>query len=258
MSILTFSSPKLDKGVKFGFLSAVLYLMPADFARLTKRGEDVKPGQRAFTLCPMASEGCKASCLVTAGRASMAKEFDEQGLPVNTIMQARQRRTREFLSDREGFVERLLPEIRLLIKRATREGKRAALRLNGTSDILWSQNAVVAAHIRPMVERGELTLYDYTKVAANLYRAPAWYDLTLSRSEANASAVSEALENNHKVAVVFAGKLPATYLGHRVVDGDEHDLTFLHKGPIILGLKAKGRAKKDETGFVVRNHSVQA
>ena len=245
MSILTFSSPKLDKGEKYGWLSAVLYLMPADFSGLAN-------------LCPMASEGCKASCLVTAGRASMAREFDARGLPVNTIMAARQRRTVEYLADREGFVRRFYPEVLTLINRAKRHGKRAALRLNGTSDIAWWRNAAVVELLKPLVDGGKLVMYDYTKVAANLKRAPSWYDLTLSRSERNAADVAAALENNCKVAVVFAGKLPATYLGHRVVDGDAHDLTFLHNGPIILGLKAKGRAKKDETGFVVRNYSVQA
>lgn len=243
MSILTFSSPKLDKGEKFGWLSAVLYLMPADFSGLAN-------------LCPMASEGCKASCLVTAGRASMAREFDARGLPVNSIMAARQRRTAEYLADREGFVERFYPEVLSLVKRAKRHGKRAALRLNGTSDIAWWRNRAVVELLQPLVESGQLTMYDYTKVAANLKRAPAWYDLTLSRSERNAEAVSEALANNHKVAVVFAGKLPATYLGHPVIDGDQHDLTFLHSGPCILGLKAKGRAKKDQTGFTVRNYEV--
>ena len=254
MSILTFSSPKLDKGVKYGWLSAVLYLMPAEFARLTSAGLPAGPGDRVANLCPMASEGCKASCLVTAGRASMAREFDAQGLPVNSIMAARQRRTAEYLADREGFIRRIYPEVLLLIKRAQRHGKRAALRLNGTSDVAWWRNAAVVELIKPLVEQGLLVMYDYTKVAANLSRVPAWYDLTLSRSERNAQDVQTALENNHKVAVVFAGKLPATYLGHPVVDGDAHDLTFLHRGPIILGLKAKGRAKKDDTGFVVRNY----
>ena len=55
--------------------------------------------------------------------------------------------------------------------------------------------------------------------------------------------------------------LPAFWHGRRVISGDESDLRFLD-GPrgapntregIVIGLYAKGRAKKDCTGFVVRD-----
>jgi hypothetical protein len=45
--------------------------------------------------------------------------------------------------------------------------------------------------------------------------------------------------------------LPSTYLGAPVIDGDKADDLMLDSGAVILGLKAKGRAKKDITGFVV-------
>ena len=53
------------------------------------------------------------------------------------------------------------------------------------------------------------------------------------------------------VAVVFES-VPETYIGKTVVDGDDTDLRFLDPKGVVIGLKAKGRARKDTSGFVVR------
>jgi hypothetical protein len=54
------------------------------------------------------------------------------------------------------------------------------------------------------------------------------------------------------VAVVFEKELPKVSLFREVIDGDIHDLRFLDKQGVIVGLKAKGKAFNDSTGFVVR------
>jgi hypothetical protein len=51
--------------------------------------------------------------------------------------------------------------------------------------------------------------------------------------------------------MVFRKSLPSVYYGHEVIDGDETDLRFLDGSGKIVGLKEKGLAKKDETGFVL-------
>jgi hypothetical protein len=53
------------------------------------------------------------------------------------------------------------------------------------------------------------------------------------------------------VAAVFSGDLPNKYKGAKVVDGDKSDLVMLYNKGVILGLKAKGKAKKDTSGFVI-------
>jgi hypothetical protein len=53
------------------------------------------------------------------------------------------------------------------------------------------------------------------------------------------------------VAAVFS-ELPETYLGKPVINGDESDLRFLDAQGVIVGLVAKGKAKKDKSGFVVQ------
>ncbi len=68
------------------------------------------------------------------------------------------------------------------------------------------------------------------------------------------------LQQGFNVTVVFAVKkgepLPKTWNGYRVIDGDIHDLRFLDPEGVVVGLRAKGRAKKTTpvtNGFVVPN-----
>ena len=53
------------------------------------------------------------------------------------------------------------------------------------------------------------------------------------------------------VAVVFRSVLPKTWKGFEVIDGDKTDTRFLDKSGVVVGLTAKGKGKKDKTGFVV-------
>ena len=39
----------------------------------------------------------------------------------------------------------------------------------------------------------------------------------------------------------------------KVIDGDEHDMRFLDEPNVVVGLKAKGKAIKDYSGFVIDN-----
>jgi hypothetical protein len=74
--------------------------------------------------------------------------------------------------------------------------------------------------------------------------------LTFSRSESNDKIAKLVLEMGGNVAVVFRNQLPQTWNGFEVVNGDETDLRFLDKKGVVVGLIEKGRAKKDQTGFV--------
>ena len=72
------------------------------------------------------------------------------------------------------------------------------------------------------------------------------------------------LNEGGNVAVVFRGKLPESYLGFPVVNGDDTDLRFLDPKGVIVGLvekyayqfdKGTGKNKlvTDNSGFVVEN-----
>jgi hypothetical protein len=53
------------------------------------------------------------------------------------------------------------------------------------------------------------------------------------------------------ISAVFRNELPQTYKGYKVIDADKTDLRFTDDNNVIAGLKAKGQAKKDYSGFVL-------
>jgi hypothetical protein len=58
------------------------------------------------------------------------------------------------------------------------------------------------------------------------------------------------LAGGMNVAVVF-DTLPAKWAGVKVIDGTETDLRFLDEPGVVVGLVAKGKAKKDNSGFTI-------
>ena len=96
----------------------------------------------------------------------------------------------------------------------------------------------------------DVQFYDYTKIS-NRRRLPANYDLTFSLADGNCADAIVALASGLNVAAVFRKVLPASHLGRPVVDGDKSDLRFLDERGVIVGLTAKGKAKKDTSGFVI-------
>jgi len=238
MKLLSTGNPKLMKGEKKGYLSFVLHLAPSDLS--------------GYNTCPMASNGCRAACLNTAGRGGVIKK----GETTNKIQTARIRKTRMFFETRAVFMSHLVADIKLGIKQAEKAGMIPAFRLNGTSDIPWEYVPVRVSNVKEnYIATNVMSLfptvqfYDYTK-RLNRRNLPANYHLTVSRSETNEANVF-ALPYN--VAVVFNSKtLPAEYNGRPVVNGDDTDLRFLDPTGVVVGLTAKGKAKKDPTGFTVR------
>ena len=237
MKLLGTANAKTVKGEKKGYLTYIMYLAPSDAS--------------GYNTCPMASKGCRAACLFTAGRGRMSN-----------VMQARIRKTVRFFEEREEFLADLVSDVEKAIKQADRKGMIPVFRLNGTSDIRWENYPVVrdgAEYPNIMTAFPDLTFYDYTKLP-NRRNIPDNYHLTFSRSESNDHLIPTAFENGMNVAVVFnvkkKGDLPkyipdGIYDPIPVVDGDDTDLRFLDPRGCIVGLRAKGDAKKDNSGFVV-------
>lgn len=214
---------KTVKGQKKGYLTGVLYLAPSTLS--------------GYQVCPFAKvAGCEKSCLNTAGRGAM-----------NSVQKARIAKTKYFMEDQEAFMEQLIKEIRALIKKAEKMGLIPVVRLNGTSDILWEKVMVwdmgVGGYVNLMQMFPDLQFYDYTKhIKRNV---PKNYHITFSYSPMYGK------KSEHNMAVVFKGKIPVKFMGRKVVNGDENDLRFLDQRNVIVALKAKGKAKKDTSGFVV-------
>lgn len=232
MSLLTVGNPKLAKGEKKGYLSSVLHFAPADLS-----GKEV---------CPKRTAGCTAACLNTAGRGGIFKK----GESTNVIQQARIRKTKYFFENRRDFLNELTVEIVKTIAKAEKLGLTPVFRLNGTSDLAWEKYEVCAGkNIFEMFP--EVQFYDYTKINNRKVKHIPNYHLTFSKADGNDMDVRIAMSNGMNVAVVFKKELPDTYLGRKVINGDETDLRFLDEKNVIVGLKAKGKAKKDTSGFVV-------
>jgi hypothetical protein len=80
------------------------------------------------------------------------------------------------------------------------------------------------------------------------------YQLTFSAADGNDIDVIKAIAQGYNIATVFGIKktlpMPEYYNGLPVFNGDESDLRFLDPKGVVVGLYAKGKAKKDESGFV--------
>ena len=226
MKLLSTANPKIQKGAKLGYLSFILHLAPA-----TLSGKET---------CPKRTAGCTAACLNTAGRGGMFK----RGENTNMIQQARIRKTKMFFEDRAAFIAQLEKDIQLGIKQAKKLGLTPVFRLNGTSDLAWEKYGIIEKF--PTVQ-----FYDYTKVLGRKVSHLSNYHLTFSAADGNDADVQKAVAQGMNVAAVF-DRLPEEYMGREVIDADEHDLRFLDAKNVIAGLKAKGRAKKDTSGFVRR------
>jgi len=228
MELLTYGNAKIVKGESEGFLTAILHLAPSNIS--------------GYNVCASASEGCKLGCLNRAGRGIYQK-----------TQNARIRRTHEFFADVDAFMVRLAKDIRTVTRKAHKMGLTPCIRLNGTSDIPWERigfSADGAFFPNIMAMFPDIQFYDYRKIT-KFDNIPANYHLTFSRSEVNEMDAISALHAGVNVAVVFKKSLPSRWHGFKVIDGTTHDLRFLDPKNTVVGLVAKGPARRDTSGFVV-------
>ena len=181
----------------------------------------------------------------------------KKGENTNVIQQARIRKTKMFFEDRVTFMNLLVKDIELAIKQSARLGLTPVIRLNGTSDLAFEKYEVLRngqSYTNIFTAFPELTFYDYTKILGRKISNIPNYSLTFSAADGNDADVYKAIAQGYNVAVVFGLKkteaMPETYLGRPVFNGDDSDLRFLDPKGVIVGLYAKGKAKKDTTGFV--------
>ena len=239
MKLLSTGNPKVLKGMVQGYNTYILHLAPASLS--------------GYNTCPKATEGCKAACLNTAGRGGMFK----RGETTNTIQQARIRKTKQFYENRDSFMVDLVKDIELAIKQSKRLGLIPVFRLNGTSDLAWEKYEVTRGNIEfdnIFMAFPEVQFYDYTKMLNRKVNHISNYHLTFSAADGNDLDVLKAIQSGMNIATVFGIKktepMPETFNGLPVFNGDESDLRFLDPRGVIVGLYAKGKAKKDSTGFV--------
>lgn len=231
MKLLTTANAKIRKGEKIGFKTFGIHLAPANLS--------------GFNVCKDASAGCAASCLNTAGMGAFSN-----------VQRARIEKTRLFFKDKAVFLSQLIKEITAAVKSAEKQNLTAVFRLNLTSDLPWEKIKLNGKSVFDLFP--QVTFYDYTKSPERMTAflagdMPKNYHLTFSKSETNGAIAESILKSGGNVAMVFRKSLPSKWLGAEVVNGDETDLRFLDGAGKIVGLVEKGKAKKDESGFVIEH-----
>jgi hypothetical protein len=220
------NNAKTVKGQKYGYMTAILYLAPGI--------------QSGFNVCPLASKGCLKSCLYTAGHGAFSN-----------VQEGRINKTRWYIQERESFLIQLRKEIKAFIIKAENKNLIPVVRLNGTSDISFENTGIFE-------EFSSVQFYDYTKIYKRVLayvngQMPSNYHLTYSLNEDNKDKALNILKLGGNIAAVFRAHLPKSFNGYKVINADESDLRFLDGNNIIAGLKAKGKARTDYSGFVLES-----
>jgi hypothetical protein len=231
------TNAKTIKGDGSEYLTAIMYMAPWKLAG-------------GANLCANAEiAGCIEGCLFSAGRGQM-----------HSVSSARIRKAREYSEDRVAFMQQLVAEIQSFVRYCEKRGIKPCVRLNGTSDVQWENIPVtLGEHTLGNIFLAfpQVQFYDYTKIANRRIenKTSGNYYLIFSYSNANpvyAKMADTAIKNGMNVAVVFRNKqqIPTEFLGLPTIDGDKDDLRFLDPKQCVVALYAKGKAKRDKTGWV--------
>lgn len=211
-------SVKTKKGDKIA-QTYVMYMQPADKVA-------------ADTLCPMAGpSGCKAPCLISSGHLGMSA--GQRKATWRTLL---------FLVKPALFYQLLRAEIEGLAAFHGAMGEDLFVRLNGTSDVDFSEFIASMPHVE---------FYDYTKILSNVRKNTLPnYDLTFSGSmysDASRAALRKAVKRGHRIAAAFNtknSKADTLAIPEGLADFDETDLRPLD-GPVIGALTRKGSSASE-------------
>lgn len=235
--IFSIDNPKAIKAQSYGWLNAIHYMAPH---RLAGVGN----------LCGDASPGCIEICL---GQHSGAAIY------YPAVIQSRIAKARRFMKDRKAYMRDMWKAIFAAMRQAEKSNLKLCARPNGSTDIpfeaIRDENGATMMESFPTVQFTDYTKSFKRALAHAKGKLPANYHLTFSHSEKNESQCIEILRAGGNVAVVFAGDRPPHWNGFPTIDGDAHDLRHLDGRGVVVALSPKGhKAKKDKSGFVVRNY----
>jgi len=231
-------SSKLEKGEKLGYMTFGVYLAPNTIS--------------GYSVCPNATKGCIAACLYASGRAKIDTK----------IPAARIKRTKMLFEQPDLFHAELRKNLDAAIRKANKDGKKLAARLNCDSDIdptdFGGLNGVTGVNYLKLYP--DVQFYDYTKVFSRMKLMDEYsnYHVTYSHNGLPGNwdkYCRNLLLSGHNVAVVFHKELPETYKGFKVINGDTTDLRFLDEKGVVVGLKYKN-VKNQTTVDVLNNQFI--
>lgn len=214
-------STKHAKSIKYEEMVYSIYLSPAKMS--------------GYEVCPMRTEECTLLCLNESGLNRMDAKH-------NNINNSRIKKTRLFFEERDFFVKWVIKEIQLAKSKAEKLGMSFSVRLNNTSDLnpQMFKTKIDGKWMNLFQIFPDVQFYDYTKIPNRIKLMEIYpnYDVTFSYSGENMDDCITFLENGVRVAMVF-DKVPTTYMGYEVIDGDKSDLRYYEDKNVIVGLKFK-------------------
>jgi hypothetical protein len=236
------------------YAMAVLYLAPARTAGTVRNH------------CPGHSPECLAHCLIYSGQ-----------MPMPNAVEARRRKTVLFEADPAEFGRLLHKDVDAHLRWCRKHEQLPAFRFNGTSDIAFEEWVVphlgVTLHEYLLAADPDAMVNEYTKRFSAMKRwlggeYPSNLHMTFSRSEINDWQCRIILAMGGNVSVVFdtrkGERLPSTWEGRPVIDGDVDDLRWMDKERarrqgidtgrgLIVGLKFKQNRKGvPDSPFIVK------
>lgn len=225
------NSTKHEKAYKFDELVYTIYLAPAKMS--------------GYEVCPMRTDECTKLCLNESGQNRMS-------VKTNQINISRIKKTKLFFEQREFFMRWVIEEIKQGQRKSKELGYHYSVRLNNTSDISPESFYidVDGKKLNLLQLFPDVQFYDYTKVPNRVKLKMKYpnYDLTFSFSGNNMKDCMTMLDNEIRVAMVF-DKVPKTYLGRKVIDGDVYDMRYRDDTNVIVGLKFKRVREKLEKRY---------
>lgn len=201
-------------------------------------------GTSGYQVCPNATKECMMGCLSNSGRVKV-----EEYAGKSVIKKARIKKTKLFFEQQEFFMRWMVAEIISYQKKAEKDGYAFSCRLNGTSDIDWTEIYLDGKNIFEIFP--DVQFYDYTKDAKRFVNMPDNYHLTFSYSGRNEAMSKKLLAQGFNVAVVFdTPDFPETWNGFPVINGDLTDYRPLDGSGVVVGLKYKKLADNDINEYV--------
>lgn len=228
---------KHKKAYKYKELVYTIYFAPAKSS--------------GYEVCGGRTKECTAACLNMSGHNRMDAKREK-------INQSRIKKTKLFFEEKEFTVRWIIQEIRNGIKKAALHGYKFSVRLNNTSDISPEDFYIVENNVKLNLLQlfPGITFYDYTKIPGRIELLTKYpnYDLTFSFNGENMDICEAMLRRNVRIAIVFNGVLPDTFMGHPVINGDLYDMRYKDDRNVITGLHYKKVRTKlnPENKFVIQ------
>lgn len=181
------------------------------------------------------STSCFLTCLFFSGKNNFIHQGKMlSGEKLSSVAIARLRRSFLLNNDPEFFYMILEMKIALISEvHKLNVFEDYYIRINVLSDLNFIE------FILKMYKKYGSKFYDYTKHWER-ESIKGVYELTFSASEKTTEKqILEKIEKGENVAIVFEKKLPKTYLGIEVIDGDKSDHRMFDPKGVIVGLLEK-------------------